>query len=185
MPWFCSLDSSLQRSVEVLSEYHQLPLVVFRSCQRHHTIGRTLSIHPLPWVVFDFCSKAHRRLVCTEGDAEPHIQVAARRRAGEAKGGAANLRNALSPTAATHNPNSVPFITHGIFGTQVPVGSQPVLTPLPDVAVHVVEAKPVRQELTDWCREHIAVFRDGGLPVRKLLFRRSVGNVSHLDQALF
>src|SRR5262245_11818991 len=123
-----------------------------------------------------------RRLVCTEGDAEPHIQVAARRCAREAKGGAADLRDTLSPTAASHNTNSVPDISHGIFGTQVPVGSQPVLTPLPDVAVHVVESEPVRQEFTDRRREHIAILRHGGLPVRKPLLRCSVGNVAHLDQ---
>ena len=74
-------------------------------------------------VVVGFTADTRRRLVCAEGDTEPHIQVAARRCAREAKRRAANLRNALSPATATHNPNSVPFITHGIFGTQGFVGS--------------------------------------------------------------
>src|SRR3954466_13721991 len=65
--------------------------------------------------VVQFTSDTRRRLVCTEGDAEPHIHVAARRCAREAKGGAADLRNALSPTAAPHNTNSILFISHGIF----------------------------------------------------------------------
>src|SRR6476620_9384046 len=130
--------------------------------------------------VVEFTSDTRPRLVCTQGDAEPHIHVPARGCAREAKGGAADLRNALSPTAAPHNTNSILFISHGIFSTQVPVGSQPVLTPLPDVAQHVVESEPVWQDMTDRCREDIAVLRDAGLPVRKLFFRRSVGNVAHL-----
>src|SRR6516165_3576167 len=62
-------------------------------------------------VVVDFTADTRRRLVCTEGDTKPHIQVAAWRCAREAKGRAANLRSALSPAATTHNANSFAFIT--------------------------------------------------------------------------
>jgi hypothetical protein len=74
-------------------------------------------------VLVEFTSARRRRLVCTEGDAEPHIHVAARRCAREAKGRAADLRPALAPTTATHNTNHTAFISHGIFSTHVPVGS--------------------------------------------------------------
>src|SRR5262252_6229331 len=76
---------------------------------------RNLTKKPLPespqqalvgWRLWISRQIQRRRSVCTEGDAEPHIQVAARRCAREAKGGAADLRNALSPTAAPHNTNA-------------------------------------------------------------------------------
>src|SRR6516165_5736829 len=97
-----------------------------------------------------------------EADTESHINVSARRRAREAEGGTANLRNALSKRAATHYTNAFALFTQGVFRAQIPVRPQPVLAPLPNVAMHIVESEPVRQESADWRREHVAILRCDG-----------------------
>src|SRR5262249_32078821 len=119
-------------------------------------------------------------------DAETHIKVPALRRAREAEGGTTDLRRALAPGAPTHNTNSFAFNSHWVSGTQISVCPQPVLTPLPDIAVHVVEPEPVRSVFSHRRCEPIAILiRDRGIPVLELLLRRPVGHISHFDQGLW
>jgi hypothetical protein len=124
----------------------------------------------------------------TERDAEPQIQVTAKWCACHAVSRTADPRGSFPKSSAAYHAAGYLFkriFPHGIFGAQVPVRPVPVLAPLPRVAVHVTDPKPVRQESPNRRAEHVPILRrDRRIPLRELPFRVAVSHIGHLDERL-